>query len=268
MSLGAAEGLKAQQLAFRYGTRQVIDDASLSLSAGEVVALLGRNGAGKSTLLRMLLGLLVPLKGQVTLGDRPLGAYARRELATRVAYVPQVHAAPFPYTVRDIVLMGRLPANGWLRAPLRSDIETAGEMLERFGIGHLADRPYTEVSGGERQLALLARALVQGARTLILDEPMGGLDYGRQLQLLQHLRALAHEGYAVLMTTHHPEQALLAATRVAVLIRGRIESDGPPAEVITPLLIRELYGVEVLSFSSGDGHVGFYPKGLQPMRRA
>lgn len=268
MSLGAAEGLKAAQLEFRYGARQVIDGASLSLSAGEVVALLGRNGAGKSTLLRLLLGLLAPLKGQITLGDRPLASYARRELATRVAYVPQVHAAPFPYAVRDIVLMGRLPANGWLRAPLRSDLVAAQAMLDRFGIGHLSDRPYTEVSGGERQLALLARALVQGARTLILDEPMGGLDYGRQLQLLQHLRALAHEGYAVLMTTHHPEQALLAATRVAVLMQGRVEADGPPADVVTPLLIRELYGVEVLSFRSEDGHTGFYPKGLPSPRPA
>lgn len=256
--------LQARDLAFRYGSRRVLEGCDLDLAPGELVALLGRNGAGKSTLLRLLLGLLRPQRGEVTLSGRPLAAWSRRGLACRLAYVPQAQAMPFPYPVRDIVLMGRLPADGWIRAPRRADIEAADRWLDRFGIAALALRPCTEISGGERQLALLARALIQGARTLILDEPMSGLDYGRQLQLLQHLRALARDGYSVLMTTHHPEHALLAATRVAVLMRGRIEAEGPPAAIVTPERMLALYDVAVQAFRSPEGHVAFHPLDAAP----
>lgn len=263
MNQGAAGQLLAADIDFRYGSRCVLDRAGLRLSGGEVVALLGRNGAGKSTLLRILLGLLRPQGGRVQLDGRPLHHHARRELAARLAYLPQAHVSPFPYPVRDIVLMGRLPANGWLSAPGRADIDAADALLSRFGIRHLAERPYTEISGGERQLALLARAMIQGARMLIMDEPMAGLDYGRQLQLLQHLRSLARDGYAVLLTTHHPEQALLAASRVAVLVDGRIVADGAADVIVTPQTIRVLYGVDVAAFRSPAGHVAFHPVDVQ-----
>lgn len=251
--------LEASHVRFQYGQRDILSDASLSIAAGEIIALLGCNGAGKSTFLRILLGLLAPHAGSVVLDGKALSAYRPRELATRIAYVPQVHVTPFPYTVRDVVLLGRLPANGILHAPSRYDIELVEDMLSRLDIVHLAGRPYTDISGGERQLTLLARALVQGARILIMDEPMNGLDYGRQIRLLERLQHLAADGYAILMTTHHPEHALLAATRVAVLTHGRIDADGPPSDIVTPATIRKLYGVTVRAFHSSEGHTAFHP---------
>lgn len=252
--------LKAESISFSYHTRHVLHDTNLELHPGEIVALLGCNGAGKSTLLRILLGLLSPDRGEVTLAGRPLRTYHRRQLASMLAYVPQVHSVPFPYTVLEIVLMGRLPANGWMRSPKPADIDQALQILERFGMSELANQPYTEISGGQRQLTLIARAMIQGARTLILDEPMNGLDYGRQILLMKHLRNLGQDGYAVLMTTHHPEHALWCATRAAVLIDGQIEASGIPARIVTPATIRRLYNVEVTAFSSPSGNMAFHPE--------
>jgi len=252
--------LVAEGLQFAYNGRAVLRGVSLSIRPGEVLSLLGANGAGKTTLLRLLLGLSRPSAGAVCLNGKPLARYARRELAHHLAYVPQTHTTPFPYKVHEIVMLGRLPYTGLTHAPSRRDREVVSEMLERMGIAHLADRPYTEVSGGERQLALIARALAQGARLLIMDEPVSGLDYGNQLRFLTHLRALAADGYSVVKATHHPEHALLAATRVVLLCDGAIVRDGRADEVVTPAAIQQLYGVEVTAFHApGHRAIAFYP---------
>lgn len=242
--LRAEPPLRARDLCFAYRQRPVLSGANLTLGPGEVVALLGVNGAGKSTLLRLLLGLIRPSSGAVLLEGRPIQSWRPREVARRLAYVPQAHVAPFPYSVREVVLLGRLPTRGLFRAPDRADRAAADAALEHLGIAHLAARPYTEVSGGERQLALIARALAQGARLLVLDEPATGLDFGHQLRLLDRLGALAGEGYGVLMTTHHPEHALMAATRVLLMRAGRVEAEGAPREVVTPARVQALYGIE------------------------
>lgn len=253
--------LQAFDLHFAHHGRPVLTGVNLSLGSGEVLALLGANGSGKSTLLRLMLGFVVPDKGLIELNGRSLNLQKRRDIARCVAYVPQMHAPHFPYTVREIAMLGRLPASGFGRAPSAADQDFVDTILQRLQIGHLAERPYTEISGGERQLALIARALAQGARILILDEPMTGLDYGHQLRLLERLRDLAAEGYAILKTTHHPEHALLASNRVALLIQGRIEADGMPADVVTPAAINRLYGVSVLSRHWGR-HTAFFPSGF------
>ncbi len=251
--------LAAEDVHFDYrGRGTVLDGASLHLSPGEVVCLLGANGAGKSTLLRVLLGFVKPSRGRVSFDGRPLAEYSRRALAQRIAYVPQVHVTPFPYRVREVVLMGRMPVNGLLRAPGPRDHAAVDAMLDLLGIAHLAERAYTDISGGERQLALIARALAQGARTLVMDEPATGLDYGHQIRLIERVRGLARDGYAVLMTTHHPEHALMAASRVALLAHGRVAADGPPGEVVTPEAIERLYGVQVRAHACGE-HTAFFP---------
>jgi len=252
--------LIADKLEYSWRHRQVLSGVSLSLAPGEVIALLGANGAGKSTLLRLLLGLLKPAKGEVLLGDRPIASWQSREIARQMAYVPQMHVTPFPYTVREVVMLGRLPAGSLFRAPSRQDRDVVETVLDRMGIRHLAERAYSEISGGERQLSIIARALAQGARLLVMDEPATGLDYGHQLRLLERLASLAAEGYGVLMTTHHPDQALIASTRVLLMRDGRIEEDGPPHQVVTAENIHRLYGVRVHVLQTADGQgVAFRP---------
>lgn len=259
--------LTAHDIHFAYRGRSVLSGAHLTLGTGELVCLLGKNGAGKSTLLRTLLGLLAPQRGEVCLDRQPLIGLARRRLAQWIAYVPQVHAAPFPYTVREVALMGRLPAKGLLRAPGEADRELVTQVLERLGITHLANRPYTEISGGERQLALIARALAQETRLLVMDEPLTGLDYGHQVRLLARLERLAAEGYGILMTTHDPDQPLDGCDRVALLIDGQIAADGRPEKVLTPLAIERLYGVPVCLLHDTDGRaIAFRPRQDLPER--
>jgi iron complex transport system ATP-binding protein len=257
--LPATLQLQARDLHFAYRGRLVLSGVGLSLQPGEVVSLLGANGAGKSTLLRLLLGFAAPLKGTVSLDGKALADYPQRQIARRIAYVPQLHVTPFPYLVREVALLGRLPATGLSRAPGKADEAIVDAVLEWLGIAHLAARAYTEISGGERQLTLIARALAQGARILILDEPMSGLDYGHQLRLLALLRRLAREGHAVLKTTHHPEHALVGSDRVLLLEQGRISAEGAPAAVLTPERLYALYGAQVQVLHASDGRAaGFY----------
>lgn len=245
--------LAASNIHFGYRGSQILTGAELSLAAGELVCLLGGNGAGKSTLLKIMLGLLTPAKGKVTVDGKLLGDFSRRELARQIAYVPQVHVAPFPYSVRQVVTMGRMPASGMFRAPSTADLARVEEVLRYMEISHLADRPYTQISGGERQLTLIARALAQDAPLLVMDEPLTGLDYGHQVRLLKHLKRLIAEGYGVLMTTHDPDQPLSGCQRVALLQEGRIISVGQPGDVLTPEAILSLYGVSVDLLRDTDG---------------
>lgn len=245
--------LAAENLSFRYRRRAVLTGASLSLTCGEFVCLLGVNGAGKSTLLKMLLGLQRPHQGTVRLDNTLLTNWNRRRLAQRIAYVPQLHVAPFPYTVRQVALLGRMPATGMFRNPSAEDQRHVQDALEQLGIAHLADQPYTQVSGGERQLTLIARALAQQARLLIMDEPLAGLDYGNQIRLLCQLEQLVADGYGVLMTTHDPNQPLSGCQRVALLMDGRIAADGKPDQILTPSMIQQLYGVQVSLLRAADG---------------
>ena len=259
--------LRARGVAFAYQNRTVLQDVNLDLVPGEVMSLLGSNGAGKSTLMRLLLGLLRPDRGEILLAGEALFSYRRTALARLLAYVPQAHATLFPYTVRDLVLMGRLPVRGMFRPVMHQDRAAATLAMEQLGVLALADRPCTELSGGELQLVLIARAVAQGARFLVLDEPTAGLDYGNQIRLLERMRLLADQGYAVLQTTHQPEHALLVSTRVALLEQGRIVDEGPPHAVVTAAAMQRLYGIGVAAFHSPHGHTAFYPLSLAPRRQ-
>lgn len=241
----SAVRLEGRDLHFSYRGRAILEGASLAAGAGELVALLGPNGAGKSTLLRLLLGFLSPSSGQVLVCGEPAASLSGRAFARRIAYVPQIHITPFPYSVREVVLLGRLPSNGLFRAPSRADETVVAEVLQRLSIDHLSERVYTEISGGERQLTLIARALAQGARVLVMDEPMASLDFGYQIRLGEHLRKLTEAGYAVIMSTHDPRFARLSATRVALLSSGRIIADGSPAEMLTSGAIGSLYNIDM-----------------------
>ena len=240
-----AVALEARGLGYGYPGRAVGRGLELALAAGEVLCVLGPNGGGKTTLFRTLLGLLEAQAGEVRIEGAPLGALPRAEVARRMGYVPQGSVAQFAFTVRDAVLMGRTAHVGLFAAPGAADRAAADAAIATLGIAALADRVITELSGGERQLAMIARALAQGARVLVLDEPTASLDFGNQVRVLREIRRLAAEGYAVVFSSHDPSHAFLAAGRVLLLARGGMLRQGAPGEVITAENLRAVYGVEV-----------------------
>ena len=237
--------IEARVLGYGYPDRPVGRDLGLELAAGDVLCVLGPNGGGKTTLFRTLLGLLPAQAGTVLLEGQALAAMPRGAIARRLGYVPQGHAAQFAFTVSEAVLMGRTAHVGLFAAPGAADRDAAERAIRALGIGELAARAVTELSGGERQLAMIARALAQGARALVLDEPTASLDFGNQVRVLREIRRLAAEGYAIVFSTHDPGQAFLAASRVLLLAQGGVLRQGTPAEVITAGNLRTVYGVEV-----------------------
>ena len=237
--------LEASHLDFGYRGHRVGSDVTLSLAAGEVLCLLGPNGSGKTTLFKTLLGLLPSQGGLVLVDGTEVRQKKRDEIARLVSYVPQAHAAFFPFTVREVVLMGRTAHLGVFSSPSRHDREVAQAAIERMRLTHLADSVYTRISGGERQLALIARALAQDGRIIVMDEPTANLDFGNQVRVMEHVQAVAKAGVGVLLSTHDPDQAFLCADRVAMLHEGRLARIGPPAAAITAESLRQLYGVEV-----------------------
>lgn len=232
-------------VSFAYRKRQVLHDITLDFRTGEVVSLLGPNGSGKTTLLKILLGLLVPQGGFVHFKDRVLHSYPRNELAKLIAYVPQIHREAFAYTVEEVVLMGRMPYHGFFQIYSRYDRAIAQAAMDKVGILSLRNQPYTQISGGERQLTLIARALTQGAGIFIMDEPVNGLDYGNQMRLLNDINELAKEGLTFIMTTHFPDHALLTADRVILIKEGTVLADGPPDTVVSTETLQALYRVDV-----------------------
>lgn len=180
--------IEAKELICGYQRKKpIIGPLSFGIEEREVVCLLGPNGIGKTTILKTMLGFLTPLGGLVCMGGEDISRLSPKELARKIAYVPQTHIPPFPYKTRDIVVMGRNPAMGELASPKREDFDKADEKLDQLGIGHLAHREYTQLSGGEQQLVLIARALTQETKLLIMDEPTSHLDYGNEVRVLEQI---------------------------------------------------------------------------------
>jgi iron complex transport system ATP-binding protein len=252
--------LSGHDLTIGYGERVVGRNLDVQFGTGEVLALLGPNGGGKTTLLKTLLGLLAPQAGEVRLGDKALTSYASQERARLIAYVPQTHAATFAFTVEAVVLMGRTAHGNLFSRPTAADRAVAARVLERFGIAHLAERPYTEISGGERQLALLARALAQEPQFIVLDEPTASLDFGNQGKVIREIRALAASGLGVLFTTHDPNHAMRAADRAYLLKQGSRLAEGVTGSVLNRAQLEALYGapVDVLT-DTASGTSAFLP---------
>jgi iron complex transport system ATP-binding protein len=249
--------LEVADLSYGYPGHIVGRGISFTVSAGEVVCVLGRNGEGKSTLFKTILGLLPPRGGTLRVDGEPNTGWGPKRRALTFGYVPQNGGGTFPFTVAELVLMGRTAHRGPFSAPSAADREAANEAITTLGIGHLAEREWLRVSGGERQLALVARALAQGPRILVLDEPTASLDFGNQVRVLDAVRRLAEtRGLSVLLSTHHPEQAFACADRVAVLAGGELLRIGTPAEVITADTLRACYAVEVAVLPVADNRYG------------
>lgn len=238
-------GIEVKDLSFSYGQRKVLEQISFSVEGGEFLSILGANGVGKSTLFRCMLGLLKGYDGQVLIDGNDSRKLPERELAKRIAYIPQSSSPAFHFSVFDIVLMGLTSSMRVFGTPGKEEKERVMWALDKIGITSLADRCFHRLSGGERQLVMIARALVQNAPILMLDEPTASLDFGNQLRVLRQMRNLADEGYTIVQTTHDPDLCYMFSDRILALKAGKILAEGTPQKVMTEDVINRLYGVDV-----------------------
>lgn len=237
--------LDVRAVSLDYGRRRVVDDVSVSLNAGELVALIGPNGAGKSSLLRCVTGLVAPTEGAVAIDRSPLASIDRLRLAQTIAVVPGQTVVAFPMRVHELVALGRIPHEHPLRGQRDSDRRSVDAALDRVGITHLRERDVRELSLGERQLAVLAMAVAQDARLLILDEPTVHLDLRHQVAVMELLVELSkRDGVTVLAVLHDIALARVFFDRLLLLDQGRLIADGPPAAVLTASNVRAVYGVD------------------------
>ncbi len=261
--------IEIRSLSFAYGDQQVLRDVSFTAQSGEFLSVLGPNGVGKSTLFRCILGLLRGYSGSILVDGANTRSLKAVKLARRIAYIPQSHYPSFNYSVFDMVLMGTTSKVALLSSPKAEQREAALQALERVGIVHLAEKGYTNISGGERQLVLIARALAQQARVLILDEPTANLDYGNQLRVMEQVRTLTDSGYTVVQSTHNPEQAFLFSHQVVAMKDGGVLAQGPPNRVVTEELMETLYGADIRVCSLYDDRVRVcVPKSILPAEEA
>ena len=244
-----AAALTLSAVRFSYGGWKghapLLDDVSFQIGTGEIVGLLGRNGSGKTTALRLIMGTLRPASGVIRVAGRARRDWGRRDLARRLALVPQELEVAFDFTVEELVLLGRAPHVGWLRGHTAADHDAARTAMHAVGIGDFAPRPYRQLSGGEKQRVALAMALAQESRVLLLDEPTHNLDLAQQAAFFEALRRLtAERGLSVLAVIHDVNLASLWCDRLLMLAEGRIVAGGTPETVLTEDNLRRCYGVQ------------------------
>jgi len=238
--------LDIEKLTFSYDKKNYqFNEISFGIGKGEIFSILGRNGTGKSTLIKCILNVLVPDAGRISLAGRNVRDWKRQEMASVAAYVPQAKNIVFPFTVFDYVLMGRTPHIPSFSIPKESDVGVTEDCLKKLGISHLSDKPVSEISGGEHQMAAIARAVAQGPSLIIMDEPTSHLDMGNQQKVLRMTEKLAADGIAVLMTTHFPDHGFIVSDRVAIMEDGNLIAAGAPEEVITGENLRTAYGIDI-----------------------
>lgn len=247
--------LEVRNLTCGYHGNPILQNLSFSLDSGEILCILGPNGVGKTTLFKTMLGLLPAISGEVLVDQTPYLSRSAKMRAQLLGYVPQAHTPPFPYTVRQVVVMGRTAHLGLTSAPGARDYAIADQVLARLQLSHLAEQDYTKISGGERQMVLIARALTQSPEILFMDEPTANLDFGNQAQVLSTIRQLAKTGMSVIMTTHAPDHALLLDANTMLLSRQGIRI-GSAKEIITAPAMEQTYRVPiVMTHGSRDQQV-------------
>jgi iron complex transport system ATP-binding protein len=256
--------LEFEDVAVRFGARAVLRGVSLALAPGEVLGLAGPNGAGKTTLFRAATRVVALERGAVRIAGASVAALARRELARRVAVVPQDVSIPFPFRAGEVVLMGRAPHRAGFGFESAADVERARACLALVGIEALADRPMPELSGGERQLVLVARALAQDPEVLLLDEPTAHLDLRHRAVVLERVREFALGGGAALVVSHDLTLAARSCSRLALLADGKLAACGAPADVLHPALLQQVFGVEAEVLPAPDGAPLVIPRRAAP----
>ncbi len=249
----AAPALAFDDVRLRIGPREILRGVTLELGRGEMVGLAGPNGSGKTTLLRVASGVLPAGAGAVRVRGRPAASFSRRELARELAVVPQDAHIAFPFRAGEVVLMGRSPYLGPLGFETGADVRLAEEAMARVGIASLAERSILELSGGERQLVMVARALAQDARVLLLDEPTAHLDLRHKIVVLDLVREFVRSGRSALVVSHDLTLAARTCDRIALLREGALVATGAPADVITPQNLRTTFGIDADVLAAPDG---------------
>ena len=255
-----------KNIRFRYpgGNRDILNDVTMSINEGEILSVLGPNGAGKSTLLDCMANLSNPQSGEILLAGQEISSMKLNEIASIAGYVPQNHTPTFGYTVMNFVLMGFAPHLGIFGRPSKNDIEEAQQILDELGILDLKDKPYTQISGGERQQAMIARAICQKPRIILFDEPTAHLDYGNQNRILMRIKELTKNGYSAVITTHNPDHALLLGGRAAVLSSDGTLISGNTNDVVTEEAMQELYKTDLkIEYIKEAGRIYCIPPKLQ-----
>ncbi|OZI12655.1 ABC transporter [Bacillaceae bacterium SAS-127] len=247
--------LEVKQLSFGYKDRDILHNLTFTAQPQDLLCVLGPNGVGKSTLFRCMLGLIKHYEGAVIVSGKNVKKMRPVELAKNIAYIPQSHHPTFNFTVLNMVLMGGTVHLGRMGNPKAEDEKKAWQALDMLGISHLSHRGYAEISGGERQLALIARAIVQQAKILVMDEPTANLDYGNQMRVMMQVKELAKQGYTIILSTHNPEHAFLYGNKALVMFQGKMIEFGDPKEVLTEALLQHVYGVNVklIDIDTEDG---------------
>ena len=234
-----------EDLHFSYGDREVLKGISFDTQYGEFISVLGPNGVGKSTLFRCMLGLMKPSSGTVCVNGEDISGLPAVELSRRMAYIPQSHNPLFNFSVLDMVLMGTTSQINRFASPGKQQEKLALAALERMGIMHLKDRGCANISGGERQLVLIARAIAQQAKILVMDEPSANLDFGNKIRVMKTVKSLTEDGYTIIQSTHDPDQAYFYSDKILALHGGKILACGSPQETMNETMISTLYGVDV-----------------------
>ncbi|WP_283171070.1 ABC transporter ATP-binding protein [Curtanaerobium respiraculi] len=237
--------LEVRDVCAGYRGIDVVHDVSFQIESGEVLCLLGPNGVGKTTLFKSLLGFIPFSSGGLYIDGHPLDHRDRKEMASFIGYVPQVHEPPFPFVVIDVVVMGSISRSDPFAGPSRKAFEEADALLELLDISYLRDRIYTEISGGERQMVLIARALMQNPAFLMMDEPTSSLDFGNQMRVLAQIRALSQRGMGIIMTSHFPDHAFLCCDKAAVMSRTKPFRIDAVEKIVTEETLRDAYGIPV-----------------------
>lgn len=234
--------LEAKDVSFYYKPgRMVLKNVSFRLDIGDILCILGPNGTGKTTLLRCLLSLNRIKGGEILINGNGVEDISFKQRAQNMAYVPQSASMSFPYEAQEVVMMGRVAHLPLGSAHSAKDHAIVEEVMERLSISHLSGRRFQQLSGGERQMVLVARALAQQAVILVMDEPTSNLDYSNQVKMLQLIKELSTQGYAILMTSHFPDHAFLACNRAALMRDGSIMAQGTPDEIVTSDNLTRLY---------------------------